>query len=179
MKRTAYASRGWKTLQADYIKRDLHALHVQKLHSRLSKDISGVSLEEAAIHYDFLSHSAICIPAARYIQTGVLEHAESYFCLSTLAKQTSFGLLAHNPRWESERTSKLQMPDSITAAVLCGLTPAALNLLAFDRMALEREKNTHVERAARHPNRPKAGGAEKEAARAGNRLVRKSSAARG
>ena len=140
MKRTAYASKGWKALQADYIKRDLHALHVQKLHSRLSKDISGVSLEEAAIHYGFLSHSAICIPAARYMQTGVLEHAESYFCLSTLAKQTSCGLLAHNPRWESERTSKLQMPDSITAAVLCGLTPAALNLLAFDRMALEREK---------------------------------------
>ena len=140
MKRIIYATKGWKKLQASYIQAQLHMIHTHKLQALLPLDVSGFGFRQAASHYTLVSHAAACAAVAGYMEAGTWENAESYFCLSTLAKRTARGILEHDPTWEFERVSKLQMLDNITAAVLCGLTPAALDLLASDRLALGREK---------------------------------------
>lgn len=140
MRRIKYAAKSWERLKLDYIHGQLHMIHTHKLQALLPLDISGFGFRQAASHYTLMSHSAACAAVAGYMEAGTWENAEFYFHLSTLAKQTARGILEHDPSWEFERVSRLQMLDNITAAVLCGLTSAALNLLASDRLALGREK---------------------------------------
>lgn len=134
-----FAAKGWKSLKEDYIARDLHTMHIQKLHTLLQQDVSGYSFEEMIIHYAAISFSALYAAVAGYMQAGTLENAEAYFYLASMAKQTSGGLLTANPRKQIQRGWEVPL-DSLTAAVLCGCIPAAAGMLETTRMTLAYEQ---------------------------------------
>lgn len=139
MKRILSISRGWKQLQQELIDQNLHAQRLQKLHTLLEQEVTGYSLDELAIHYHTLSFFALHTAVTQYVQTGGLAHAEAYLLLSTLARQTGYGLSLRKPGREFERASSLPL-DGLATAVLCGQVPAAEDLLETAQIALSREK---------------------------------------
>ncbi len=140
MRRIMFASKGWKTLQEDYISEDSHGMHLEKLHLYLQRDISGYSYEEMTIHYGFLSHSALQTAVAAYMQTGTVEHAEHYFYLAARAKAAGDALWAANPHPQKRPQQGLEIPlDCVMAAVLSGCVPAALGMLEKIRLTFEME----------------------------------------
>ena len=56
MKKIIFATKGWKTLQRDYMSQDLYTMHLQKLHTYLQQDVSNYSFEEMIIHYTDYEH---------------------------------------------------------------------------------------------------------------------------
>ena len=97
MKKIIFATKGWKSLQKDYVSEDIHAVLLQKLHAFLQRDISNYSFEEMTIHYGFISHAAMQTCIANYMQTGTVENAEYYLYLAARAKATSDNLWIANP----------------------------------------------------------------------------------
>jgi len=140
MKKIVFAAKGWKTLQKDYISRDLHAVHLQKLHGFLQQDVSGCSFEEMTIHYGFISHAAAQTSIAAYMQTGTFENAESYFYLAARAKETSDQLWAANPHKQAQQGQEVPM-DCLLTAILSGCTSSAVSMLEKIRATLEHEEH--------------------------------------
>jgi len=138
MGKLIYATKGWKSLQKDYISKDFRTSHLQKLHTFLQQDISGCSFEEAIIHYGFISHAAMQICIADYMQAGTFENSENYFYLSSRAKAASDKLWIANPHKAPQQGQEIQQ-DIIMAAVLCGCTKAAIDMLEKTRMTVEQE----------------------------------------
>ncbi len=140
MPKLVYATRGWKKLQREYIADDLHTLRRGKLDELLlRRESSGFSCEEAVMYYASLSFLSAQCAVSRYMQTGVLDQAACWFCLSAEARRTADALLPHNPRREAARVAALPA-DDLAAALLCGNLPAALDRLDAVRAALDLEK---------------------------------------
>lgn len=141
MKKIIFATKGWKTLQKDYVSRDLHTMNLQKLHTFLQQDGSNYSFEEMIIHYGFISHAAIQTSVANYIQTGTVENAECYFYLAARAKATSDNLWIANPHSQKQlpQGQDIQL-DCVMAAVLSGCTSAAVDMLKKTRKTFEHEQ---------------------------------------
>lgn len=148
MVRMIYAARGWKKLQKEYLLGDLLSLRRKKLDELLLRDLSGSSYEEAVMHYSALSFLAAQCAVAGYMQTGGLEQAECWFCLSAEARRTANALLPRDPRWKPARAAEPPV-DTLTIALLCGDLPAALDCLHAVQTALDRE-----EAPAQHGGRP-------------------------
>ena len=136
MGKMVYAAKGWKRLQKDYIAQDLLALNTKKLTAILREDISGFSFEEMTIHYGAVSHAAMLIGIAGYVQAGSFENAEYYFCLSSLAKRTGNRLLTANPRRQIFQGHKIPL-DNVALAVLCGCGSIAIDILETTALTFE------------------------------------------
>ena len=139
MKRMIFATIGWKSLQKDYISRDMQTFHLQKLYTFLQQDISGYSFEEAIIHYGFISHAAMQSRIAAYMQTETFENAEYFFFLASKAKATSDKLWIANPHKQPQQGQEIQL-DCVLVAVMSGCTSDAIDMLDKTRMALEQEQ---------------------------------------
>ena len=139
MGRMAYATRGWKKLQAAYSRENLSAVYRQKLCALLLRGISGLSYEETVIHYSSLSFLALYCAVSAYMQTGGLSQAECWLCLSAQARMAANAILPRNPRWAPGALSALPMED-LSAALLCGQSAAALDVLRMVPITLERER---------------------------------------
>ncbi len=139
MKKIMFATKGWKTLQKDYISRDLHTVHLQKLYSFLQQDVSGYSFEEMIIYYGFISHSATQASIAGYMQTGTFENAENYFYLAAKAKETSDVLWIANPHKQAQQGQEVQL-DCLMTATLSGCSSSAIDMLEKTQMTLEQEE---------------------------------------
>ena len=138
MKKIIFATKGWKTLQKDYVSQDLHTMHLQKLHTYLQQDVSNYSFEEMIIHYGCISHAAMQTSIANYMQTGTVENAECYFYLAARAKATSDSLWIANPHSQKQLPQGQEVPlDCIMAAVLSGYTSAAIDILEKTRMTFD------------------------------------------
>lgn len=136
MGKMVYAAKGWKSLQKDYIARDLLALQTEKLNTVLREDISGFSFEEMTIHYTAMGHAAMQVGIAGYVQTGSLENAESYFCLASLAKRTGGRLLTANPHKQISQGHRIPL-DYAALAVLCGCDSIAIDILETTALTFE------------------------------------------
>lgn len=138
MKKIIFATKGWKSLQKDYVSEDIHAVHLQKLHAFLQMDISNYSFEEMTIHYGFISHAAMQTCIANYMQTRTVENAEYYLYLAARAKATSDNLWIANPHSQKylSQGQEVQL-DCIMAAVLSGYTSAAVDMLDKTKRTFE------------------------------------------
>lgn len=139
MKKIIFATKGWKDLQKDYILRDLHTMHLQKLHKYLQQDVSNYSFEEMIIHYGFISHAAMQVSISEYMQTENIENAECYFYLASKAKAISDNLWIANPHKQPQQGQEIQL-DCIMAAVLSGCDSAAIDILEKTRMTFLNEQ---------------------------------------
>ena len=132
MKKLMYATKSWKILQKDYLSRDLYTMHLQKLHDLLKQNVSGYSFEEMTIHYGFISHAAMQMSIANYMQRGTFENAECYFYLASVAKATSDNLWIANPHKQVQQGQDIQL-DCILAAVISGCLSSAIDMLEKTR----------------------------------------------
>lgn len=141
MKKIIFATKGWKTLQRDYVAQDLYTMHLQKLHTYLQQDVSNYSFEEMIIHYGFISHAAAQTCIANYMQTGTVENTEFYFYLAAKAKAVSDNLWIANPHSQKQlpQGQDIQL-DCIMTAVLSKCTSAAIDMLEKTRKTFEHEK---------------------------------------
>lgn len=140
MSRLVFATKGWKGLQKEYREQDVLGMRTQKLHAVLEEDLSGGSVEEAVIHYNALSFFALDCGVAAYMQAaGTQEQTAAWFSLASLARKTVCGLMKSSPQRAFGHPARLQL-DLMTAAVLCGDVPAALETLEVTRLGLTHEK---------------------------------------
>ena len=141
MKKIIFATKGWKTLQRDYMSQDLYTKHLQKLHTYLQQDVSNYSFEEMIIHYGFISHATMQASISNYMQTGAVENAECYFYLAARAKATSDNLWIANPHSQKHLSQGQEVQlDCIMAAVLSGCTSAAVDMLEKTKKTFEHEQ---------------------------------------
>ena len=140
MKKIIFATKGWKTLQRDYMSQDLYTMHLQKLHTYLQQDVSNYSFEEMIIHYGFISHATMQASISNYMQTGAVENAECYFYLAARAKAISDNLWIANPHSQKHLSQGQEVQlDCIMAAVLSGCTSAAVDMLEKTKKTFEHE----------------------------------------
>lgn len=138
MSRLVSATKGWKRLQKEYREQDVLGMQTQKLRAVLEEDLSGGSLEGTVIHYNALSFFALDCGVAAYMQAGTREQTAAWFSLASLARKTVCGLMKSSPQKVFGHPARLQL-DLMTAAVLCGDVPAALETLEVTRLGLTHE----------------------------------------